>query len=223
MGKHRIQNNRTVRRVATASALAVGATTLAASPADAVEFPAPVAGSSANMDVESLYKQGIAAAQNVPGIEQIPGAAQFLTQQDVAADYGQTATQAVTQVAQTEPAAAPTSNAGQAIVDAARSKIGSPYGWGATGPNAFDCSGLTSWAYQQVGKNIPRTSQAQASQGTQVSQHAMQPGDIIAYYGGASHVAIYAGNGMMIDALNSGSTVQERPVNYMPIHSVVRF
>lgn len=223
MGKHRIQNHRTVRRVAAASALAVGATTLAASPADAVEVPAPIAGSSANMDVDSLYKQGIAAAQNIPGIEQFPGAEQFLGQQDGAADYGQAATQAATQVAQGEPAAAPASNTGQAIVDAARSKIGSPYGWGATGPNSFDCSGLTSWAHQQAGKTIPRTSQAQAAQGTSVSQDAMQPGDIIAYYGGASHVAIYAGNGMMIDALNPGSTVQERPVNYMPIHSVVRF
>ena len=58
---------------------------------------------------------------------------------------------------------------GSAIVSAARSKIGSPYVWGATGPNSFDCSGLTSWAYQQVGKSIPRTSQAQASQGTAVS------------------------------------------------------
>lgn len=222
MGKHRTKNTRTARRLATASALAVGATTLAAVPANAVEIPAPVAGSSANVDIDSLYKQGVAAAKDIPGIEQVPGAAEFLSQQDAAADYAQAAP-AFTPAAQAAPAAAPASNTGQAIVDAARSKIGSPYGWGATGPNAFDCSGLTTWAHQQAGKSIPRTSQAQAAQGTQVSRADMQPGDIITYYGGASHVAIYAGNGMMIDALNSGSTVQERPVDYMPVNSIVRF
>ncbi|MCQ9168361.1 C40 family peptidase, partial [Corynebacterium amycolatum] len=73
---------------------------------------------------------------------------------------------------------------GSAIVSAARSKIGSPYVWGATGPNSFDCSGLTSWAYQQVGKSIPRTSQAQASQGTAVSSPAL--GDIVSFYSGAT-------------------------------------
>lgn len=222
MGKHRRQNLTTIRRVATASALAVGASTLAVAPADAVELPATAAGSS-QVDIEGLQKQGVAALQNLPGIESVPGAQEFIAQQAANTNYGNPAP-AAAPAAQTAVAeAAPASNTGQAIVDAARSKIGSPYGWGATGPSSFDCSGLTSWAYQQVGKAIPRTSQAQAAQGTQVSQSEMQPGDIIAYYGGASHVAIYAGNGMMIDALNSGSTVTERPVNYMPIHSVFRF
>ena len=51
----------------------------------------------------------------------------------------------------------------------------------------------------------------------------LQPGDIVAYYGGASHVGIYVGNGTIVDSLNSGSTVSERPLDYMPIHSAVRF
>lgn len=71
--------------------------------------------------------------------------------------------------------------------------------------------------------SIPRTSQAQASAGTPVSLDALQPGDIIVYYSGASHVGIYTGNGTIIDALNSGTPVSERSLNYMPIHSAVRF
>ena len=81
-------------------------------------------------------------------------------------------------------------------------------------------------AQQTVGqkkKPIPRTSQAQASAGTPVPLDQLQPGDIIAYYGGASHVGIYTGHGTIIDALNSGVPVQERDMNYMPIHSAVRF
>src|SRR5699024_2901346 len=60
---------------------------------------------------------------------------------------------------------APAVSTGQKIVDAARSQIGTPYVWGGTGPGGFDCSGLTSWSYSQVGKSIPRTSQAQAGSG----------------------------------------------------------
>lgn len=115
------------------------------------------------------------------------------------------------------------SSVGQQIVNAAYSAIGAPYVWGAAGPSSFDCSGLTTWAYGQVGKAIPRTSQAQAAQGQQVSLSALQPGDIIVYYSGASHVGIYTGHGTIIDALNSGTPVGERDLNYMPIHSAVRF
>ena len=85
------------------------------------------------------------------------------------------------------------------------SKQGAPYVWGATGPSSFDCSGLTSWAYNQVGKSIPRTSGAQASGGTPVSLNALQPGDIISYYSGASHVAIYIGDGKHIHSSSSRS------------------
>lgn len=118
---------------------------------------------------------------------------------------------------------APAVSSGQKIVDAARSKIGSPYVWGATGPDSFDCSGLTSWAYQQVGKSIPRTSQQQAASGQHVGRGAEQPGDIIAFYGGATHVGIYSGGGNVVHAPQSGDVVKEVPMSYMPYHSAVRF
>ncbi|MGP6172780.1 C40 family peptidase [Corynebacterium sp. A21] len=216
MGKHRNQNVKNIRRIATASALAVGATALVAAPANATEVS--YGGSSVNVDAATLAK--------IPGLENIPNIEKFipsLAEQAAPAAYGNAAATFAPAAAAPVQQVSQTQSNGQAIVDAARSAIGSPYGWGATGPSSFDCSGLTSWAYQQAGKSIPRTSQAQAAAGTPVAISDLQPGDIIAYYGGASHVAIYAGNGMMIDALNSGSTVTERPVNYMPIHSAVRF
>lgn len=116
-----------------------------------------------------------------------------------------------------------TNTGNQAVVDAAYSAFGTPYAWGGTTPAGFDCSGLTSWAYAQAGKDIPRTSQAQAQAGQQVSRADMQPGDIIVYYPGATHVGLYVGNGKMVDSLGSGYVVDERPVDYMPIHSIVRF
>ena len=167
-------------------------------------------------------------ARALPMSSAIPGFTQFLNQAESEVAYSApvVAPAAVAAPAPAAPAPAPApaaSSTGQAIADAALSKIGSPYGWGATGPYAFDCSGLTSWAYAQAGKSIPRTSQAQAASGTPVPLSQLQPGDLIAYYGGASHVAVYVGNGMMVDALNSSSPVAQRPIDYMPIHSAFRF
>ncbi len=189
----------------------MGATILAPV-ADAVEVVIP--NTDIRVDVPALANvQGL---QNVPNVEQFVPSMQQATNSYVAA-VNNTPAPAPAQAA---PAA---SSTGQAIADAVRSKIGAPYAWGATGPSAFDCSGLTTWAYQQVGKSIPRTSQAQAAQGQRVPLDQLQPGDIIAYYGGATHVGIYVGNGMIVDALNSGTPVGERPLHFQPIHSAVRF
>lgn len=224
MGKHRNQNLKNIRRIATASAMAVGATALVAAPANATEVG--IAGSSVNVDAETLAKMVDAETlATIPGLENVPNIEKFLpnlVQQAAPVEYGNAPAVAAPAAAEFQQVSQTQSN-GQAIVDAARSAIGSPYGWGATGPSSFDCSGLTSWAHQQAGKSIPRTSQAQAAAGTPVAISDLQPGDIVAYYSGASHVAIYAGNNTIIDALNSGSTVSERPLDYMPIHSAVRF
>jgi peptidoglycan DL-endopeptidase CwlO len=108
-------------------------------------------------------------------------------------------------------------------VQAALTRIGSPYSWGASGPNAFDCSGLVMWAFQQAGINLPHSSQALATGGTPVSQDQMQPGDLITYYGDASHVAIYIGDGMMVHASTYGVPVAVAPVSNAPIHNIRRY
>jgi len=106
------------------------------------------------------------------------------------------------------------SGVGYAALQAALSKLGSPYEYGAAGPGSFDCSGLVQWAYKQAGVNVPRTSQAQAGVGTPVAQQDLQPGDIVAFYGGG-HVGIYAGNGNVVHAPDFGQPVKVAPMRYM--------
>ena len=128
------------------------------------------------------------------------------------------------QVAPVEFAApAPQISTGQRILEAAGTRVGSPYVWGATGPSSFDCSGLTSWAYKEAGISIPRTSQAQIGGGTQVSKADLQPGDIVAFYSGASHVGIYAGNGQVVHAPYSGTSVSYAPLDSMPFYGATRY
>lgn len=117
---------------------------------------------------------------------------------------------------------APVYNAatGNAVVDAALSQVGTPYVYGGSQPGGFDCSGLTSWAYAQSGKTIPRTSGAQWAGGQAVSVDDMQPGDIVVSYGGG-HVGIYIGNGQMVHAPTTGDVVKVSPLQ--PIDGVVRF
>ncbi len=115
------------------------------------------------------------------------------------------------------------SASGMAAVQAALGKLGSPYGWGATGPGAFDCSGLMVWAFQQQGKTIPRTSQAQLAGGTPVSRAELQPGDIVGYYPGVTHVGMYIGNGQLVHASDYGIPVQVVPVDSMPWSGAVRY
>ncbi|MBD0708451.1 MULTISPECIES: NlpC/P60 family protein [unclassified Streptomyces] len=116
----------------------------------------------------------------------------------------------------------PASSRAAAAVLAARSVIGRPYVWGATGPSAFDCSGLMVWAYRQAGVSLPRTSQAQRYAGRQVPLSQAQPGDLVTYRGDASHVALYAGNGQVIHAPYPGARVRYDPVNMMSHITVTR-
>lgn len=208
MGKHRRNNSKVTRNAAVASAVAIGATAALTNPAQAVEVTVPNAG----LSVE------IPGLENTPGLANVPGIDQWIP-----ALSGQAAPAAYAAAVGAPAVQAPAQASGQVIVDAARSKIGAPYGWGATGPNAFDCSGLTSWAYSQVGKSIPRTSQAQAAQGTPVAYSDLQAGDIVAFYSGASHVGIYTGNGTIVHALNSSTPLSEHSLDYLPFHSAVRF
>lgn len=117
--------------------------------------------------------------------------------------------------------AAPSSAGG--AVGAALSKLGAPYSWGATGPSEFDCSGLMFWAYQQLGQSIPRTSSAQVAGGTSVSRAELQPGDIVGYYPGVTHVGMYIGDGKIVHASDYGIPVQVVDVDSMPFAGAARY
>ena len=106
---------------------------------------------------------------------------------------------------QVAPAPAAGSPVGAAAVAAAKSQLGTPYVWGGSRPGGFDCSGLTSWAYRQAGVELPRTAASQAV-GRQVAFEELLPGDLVLWEG---HAAMYAGDGMMIEA---GDPVQLNPV-----------
>ena len=107
----------------------------------------------------------------------------------------------------------------------ARAQIGKPYVWGATGPDSYDCSGLTQAAWKAAGVSLPRTTYDQVNAGTTVSLADAQPGDLVFFYDDVSHVGIYIGNGMMIHAPKPGAYVREESIYYdgeSAIHSVVR-
>jgi peptidoglycan DL-endopeptidase CwlO len=112
----------------------------------------------------------------------------------------------------------PATPTARAALDFAASQIGKPYLWGATGPDSYDCSGLTGAAYRAAGVNLPRTSRQQWFAGPQVELGAWMPGDLLFWgYDTADpssihHVALYAGNGMMIAAPHSGDVVKLQPV-----------
>ena len=109
------------------------------------------------------------------------------------------------------------------VIQAALSRIGSPYSWGAAGPNSFDCSGLVMWSFQQAGIALPHSSQALAVGGQPVALSDMQPGDVVTYYSDASHVSIYIGDGMMVHASTYGTPVKVAPVGDAPIYDVRRY
>lgn len=98
-------------------------------------------------------------------------------------------------------------------VQAAISRIGDPYVWGAVGPNQFDCSGLMLWAYQQAGRTIPRTSEAQLAGGTPVARGDLKPGDLIIFYSAATHVGMYVGDGYVVHASTFGVPVAVVPLD----------
>jgi cell wall-associated NlpC family hydrolase len=112
------------------------------------------------------------------------------------------------------------STKGQQIANIARAQIGKPYAYGATGPNAFDCSGLVYFAHRQAGISIPRTSSSQLGAARPVAKSQARPGDVIFF--GSYHVGIYVGGGQMVDAPNAGRRVTQRPM-WTSAYTVGRF
>jgi cell wall-associated NlpC family hydrolase len=107
------------------------------------------------------------------------------------------------------------SGAAQKAVDTALAQVGDPYVWGAGGPDAFDCSGLTQYAYSAAGVSLPHSSSSQSRMGTPVSRDQLQPGDLVFFYSPVSHVGMYIGNGQMVHASTSGQPVKVASLDSM--------
>ncbi|MFE3992456.1 NlpC/P60 family protein [Streptomyces goshikiensis] len=115
----------------------------------------------------------------------------------------------------------PSGRAGAALA-AAKTKLGSAYISGYEGPTAFDCSGLTQWAYKQAGVNISRTTFTQVNDGTRIGRSQLQPGDLVFFYGDLHHVGLYAGNNMTLHASNPRGGVKYESIDNMPFQFGVR-
>jgi peptidoglycan DL-endopeptidase CwlO len=108
------------------------------------------------------------------------------------------------------PAPSTRSSVGSAV-QVALGQVGKPYSWGSSGPGAFDCSGLVTYAYRAVGiSHLPRSSSAMYGATTRISRADLRPGDLVFYHSPVSHVAIYIGGGQVVEAPNSGSNVRVR-------------
>jgi len=105
------------------------------------------------------------------------------------------------------------SSAGTRALAFAKTRFGDDYSWGGSTPGAFDCSGLTSWAFKKAGVTLPRSSRAQSGVGRAVSFNELQPGDLVFYYNPVGHVGIYAGGGKMVDSADYGQQVGYRTVS----------
>ncbi|MEU3501669.1 NlpC/P60 family protein [Streptomyces hundungensis] len=114
------------------------------------------------------------------------------------------------------------SAAGDRALTYAVEQIGKPYVWGAEGPESYDCSGLTSQAWAHAGRAIPRTSQEQWAELPRVPLTSLRPGDLVIYFPTATHVAMYLGDGLVVQAPRPGSRVKVSPIAANPLLGAVR-
>jgi cell wall-associated NlpC family hydrolase len=120
------------------------------------------------------------------------------------------------------PSDVPASGRAAAAVKYALAQVGDAYVWGAAGPSAFDCSGLTMMAWGTAGVGLPHSSRAQYSSGPHVAESDLQPGDLVFYYSPISHVGLYIGGGMVLHAANPSEGVRISPLHSMPYVGAVR-
>jgi cell wall-associated NlpC family hydrolase len=118
--------------------------------------------------------------------------------------------------------AGPPSSRAATAVAAAYQQLGAPYDWAADGPAAFDCSGLTAYAWAAAGVTLPHSSQAQFGVGAHVSRSQLAPGDLVFFGSPIHHVGIYVGNGNMIDAPQTGDVVRVQSINRSDYAGAVR-
>jgi cell wall-associated NlpC family hydrolase len=113
-------------------------------------------------------------------------------------------------------------NVGTTALRAALTQRGKPYVWGAAGPDSYDCSGLVLWAFAQEGISLPHYTGDQWNSGMHVSRANLEPGDLVFFFADISHVGIYIGNGLMVDAPSTGQVVQVQPVFWDSFVGAVR-
>jgi cell wall-associated NlpC family hydrolase len=119
------------------------------------------------------------------------------------------------------PVVAPT-HAAQVAVDTAMAQLGKPYVWAGAGPDVFDCSGLTMYAYAAAGIALPHSSNMQSGYGTPVARTDLQPGDLVFFYDPIGHVGMYVGNGQMIHSPHTGDVVRLVDLDYMYGYATAR-
>ncbi|WP_183094595.1 C40 family peptidase [Nocardioides stalactiti] len=120
------------------------------------------------------------------------------------------------------PSSVPAEGRAAAAVNFLMSQVGDAYVFGAAGPSAWDCSGLTMVAWAQAGVSLPHSSSAQFGSGTRVAESDLQPGDLVFYYSPISHVEMYIGNGLIAGAANPGAGVRVADLHSMPYVGAVR-
>jgi cell wall-associated NlpC family hydrolase len=128
-----------------------------------------------------------------------------------------------TQTGQYPDISIPTANTvGAQALTAALSRRGDPYVWGAAGPGQFDCSGLVVWAFAQEGVSLPHFTGDLWNSGVHIPRADLEPGDLVFFFADISHVGIYLGNGLMVDAPDFGEAVQVQPVFWSAYVGAVR-
>jgi cell wall-associated NlpC family hydrolase len=156
----------------------------------------------------------LTAAQQQVVVQKVTGTAPAPAAAPAAAPVAATAGDS----APVAPVAAAGSGSAAAAVRTALAQVGKPYSWGAAGPNAFDCSGLTQYSWAAAGVALPHSSGAQSRMGTPVSKAQLQPGDLLFFGNPVVHVAMYVGGGQMVHASTEG-----QPVKVVPVESLHDF
>lgn len=216
MGKHSVQRESrltgSVRGAMVIGALTTGAIALPAAPAMAATVNIPGIGDVQVPDLPQMPE--------IPGLPQLPAPTPGAEVPAAPAPWvGLPPAPGTENIPQAWVGIPPVhSTLAEKALDAARTKVGAQYVWGASGPYAFDCSGLVQWSYRQAGFDLPRTSFAMASVGSPVDANTIQPGDIVVQYGG-SHVALYAGNGQIVHASTEGQPVKYAPLDWGAVYT----
>lgn len=195
MGKHSLQRESKLPN-SVKGALVMG--TLAATTGT---MPAIASAATTTIDVPGIGKFDV----EVP--DQFAGQADQLNQQlNQVLEQAPHAMPAAPALPNFAPAPVQQQTLGDIALDAAKTKVGAMYSWGAAGPANFDCSGLVQWAYKQAGIKLPRTSFEQSHVGAPVAFSNLKPGDLVITNGGG-HVGLYAGDGLLLNAVQSGEPV----------------